>query len=198
MLLNPLSIIMFCIALFSLNYHAFCQNMPHIEYELVLSTSMEKALKKYNSDFRIWKQADFPPFLLKRVGFSLKSSPSAVIGDFNGDNLPDAVLWGHDKRSGYLLAVMSSNSVYKVVEIERLFNLSRHDPRDETLMIDAQNTEKGLQQTIGLLPKQSVRSHIDGKMINLKNDAVVFSYFEKASQVYYWKNGEFKEYGLTD
>jgi hypothetical protein len=90
-----------------------------IDYKVALSTSMAKAVRTYNTDFKIWKKARFNSELIKSYPYKASQSPSAVFGDFNGDGIIDAVLGGYDKTNELLIAIMSKpgKDDYKAVEI---------------------------------------------------------------------------------
>ena len=91
----------------------------HIEFDVMLSTAIQKTLNAYNPDFALWKQSDYPAKYIRPYKFSLQSTPAAVIGDFNGDGKIDAVLAGHDTHGPKVLAVVSSdNSAYVVTPIK--------------------------------------------------------------------------------
>lgn len=98
---------------------------PRIEYSVVLSSAMASALRFYNPDFMLWGQKNFTPMLVSTYKYSLQSVPSAVIGDFNGDGIIDAVLMGHDKTDELLIAILSKfgKEEYKVVGIWTKYGL---------------------------------------------------------------------------
>lgn len=103
-----------------------------ISYDIVLSSAMSEALKKRYPDFKIWKQVNFDPEVVREYRYTDYQSPSGVFGDFNGDNIVDAVLMGYNKLPGQewtrmeMLAIVSNTSAqkkelpageYKVVDI---------------------------------------------------------------------------------
>lgn len=96
-----------------------------IDYRITLSTPMAKALKKRKPDFRIWKRERFKPGSIKNYSYKTFQSPSAVFGDFNGDEIIDAILMGHDKINEWIIAIVSKpdRKEYKVIEIWIKFGL---------------------------------------------------------------------------
>lgn len=104
-----------------------------IDYKIILSTPMAKALKKRKPDFRIWKRKNFTPESVEKYEYKVSQSPSVVFGDFNGDNVIDAILSGHNKINELIIAIVSkSNSgEYKVIEIYMKYgewNLKNSNP----------------------------------------------------------------------
>ena len=92
---------------------------PRVEYRIVLPDDMERALRAFDPSFKIWEQSDYSVKDIRRYPFSLQSTPSAVIGDFNGDGRLDAVLAGRNKHGPEILAVMSASATYRVVLVSR-------------------------------------------------------------------------------
>lgn len=91
---------------------------PRIEYRAVLPRVMLEAIKAYDSGFVMWGEDDYPEGYLRSYLFSFQSSPSVVIGDFNGDGKADAVLAGRDIHGPAILAALSSGATsYMVIRI---------------------------------------------------------------------------------
>ncbi|MBI5178701.1 MAG: hypothetical protein HZA04_05530 [Nitrospinae bacterium] len=103
-------------------HEAGFQPRIEVEYKVFLSTGMTAALNKYDPEFKIWRAQDF--HTMWRGLYDYKSfqpsrsflayqTPSAVIGDFNGDGIPDAALSGHTKKYQALLVVLSKGQMYE-------------------------------------------------------------------------------------
>ena len=96
-----------------------------IEYDIRLSTGMEAALKAYDSDFEIWKAHDFESFIqnvytygpAEGEYFRTYQALSIVIGDFNGDKVPDVALLGHNKTDEKKIVVLSKGCSYEILEL---------------------------------------------------------------------------------
>jgi|GEM_PF-813273 hypothetical protein len=103
---------------------------PRIEinYEIILSTSMEKTLKKYAPDFKPWTAKHFHPVVFTdaeygyrfrdrkdMVTYRIMQSPSIVIGDFNGDGREDLVMDGYNKTHEVRIFLLSENNSYSVI-----------------------------------------------------------------------------------
>lgn len=174
-----------------------------IEYKVALSSAMETALRNYDPEFEIWGAKAFAPLLrniyeYKSAGHSRPffawQTPSAVIGDFNGDNLPDAALLGRNKTHGKRIAVMSAPAGYSVVEFTEIYPLT--DP----MVPHHKKGEGNLEEYLELLTPRKIKAEpaFGRPEIDLKTDAFQFGVFEKASGVYLYKNGKFVDYALSD
>lgn len=85
---------------------------PRIEFRVSLPPAIEQAVHKIAPGFKIWRQTDYPAETIRRYGFSLQSAPSAVLGDFNGDGILDAVLAGWDRDGPMVLLILSHGGEY--------------------------------------------------------------------------------------
>ncbi len=100
-----------------------------IEYRVVLSSKIKEAVINAYPGFAPWNQSDYFPKSLRAYEFSRYSTPTTVVGDFNGDGKTDVVLLGHDARGDLVLAVLSSNdSDYEVIPVaEGSFDFFREE-----------------------------------------------------------------------
>lgn len=189
-----------CAALLAANcsadtwHDADFQPRIEVEYEVFLSSGMKTALEKYAPGFQIWKAPDFHPML--RGMYVYKSSRpdraflagqalSAVIGDFNGDGLPDAALMGRTKTDEALLVVLSKGVRYEVVEIYKYPYKGG----------EAAGARESFLENIA---PRKFKPNVEDKPLNLKHDGFIHGVFEKASSLYYYSNGKFLQYALTD
>jgi hypothetical protein len=79
-----------------------------IEPDLV--PAMARALERYAPGFQRFAATEYAP----RVDTTYRAD-----GDFNGDNVPDVALYGHDNNRELLLVLLSApDSAYRVVPIE--------------------------------------------------------------------------------
>lgn len=172
-----------------------------VEYKVVLSTGMEAALTIYDPEFKIWEARDFEPFL--RDIYTYGPSPgryfhtyqvlSAVIGDFNGDKISDIVLIGHNKTHEKRIVLISSTTDYSVVE---LLNHPLHDP------LFSPTAHKGggnIGQCLEFVSPGKIKAEpaYNRPELNLVNDAFKFG-GETGSILYYYENGKFVDYAMSD
>ena len=93
---------------------------PYIKYQnykIVLSSEIEKLLKEYDPAFRPYNLDDYSTELTNLYPFSPYSTPSIIIGDFNGDGKKDILMEGKSERCRKKIAVMSFQNDYKIIEI---------------------------------------------------------------------------------
>ena len=83
---------------------------PRTEYEIVLSSTVRRLIGELAPGFAMWRQGDYPPEYICSYDFSLRTAPSAVIGDFNGDSVNDVMLSGHDASEPIVVGIVSSGA----------------------------------------------------------------------------------------
>jgi hypothetical protein len=169
-------------------------SMAGIEPVLNLTKEQKAAIRGYNPEFQIRRQADYLPSLLKQYPFSNRQLPFAVIGDFNGDGRMDVVLQGHDKTSELLIAVLSSNRGPDVLEIMRSKLV---DPQTEFYGMGDHN-EYGIWVYLTFVPRGMVDSPFAKQPLKLSTDAFQLNYFEKASVLHYLSGYKFQKYVTSD
>jgi anti-sigma factor RsiW len=72
--------------------------------EAQLTPLMKEFLSRFSPDFKLRPLEEYSAKVLEHYCYSPGSSPSAVIGDFNGDGRPDAYLVGYEKA--WLAAIL--------------------------------------------------------------------------------------------
>src|SRR5438093_9957028 len=114
---------------------------PHIEARsgepvLVLTAAMNAALRAFDPDFTVRRLSDYPPYMWRpgctwspecaRALYRLKprEAPFAVVGDFNGDGILDAVIDGDNGRSGRRVVLLSNGQLFSSSEVDSLGRIS--------------------------------------------------------------------------
>lgn len=179
----------------------------HVEiaYRIILSPDMKKVLKKHNPNFEIWKAEDYIPTLIQWYNFTsfeqgrpffTYQTPSAVIGDFNGDDAVDAVMMGHDKANNLTIAIMSGNNDYNIIELGKG---PLKNPKEDWLGVydGDDGVEYGFYTSLSLVQPGKIKTY-NGSEINLTTDAFEIEVFEKASTLFIYKDGKFVSYTLSD
>lgn len=173
---------------------------PRIEinYKVVLSTPMSEALAKHDPNFRIWEAGDFHPDLIRLYRFTSfenwrnfvsYQTPSAVIGDFNGDGAPDVVLTGRDNTDDKVIVILSSGAIFNVVDVEK-------GPLIESVLAGKGTVEKSL----GLVPPRRVKPAPSYNLppFDLKTDAIEIAFLDRGARIFIYKDGKFEIYSESD
>lgn len=162
-------------------------NVPRIEidYTLILSSAMLKALKDYDPGFKILPLKHFHPYALASYKFGdterasqyyrILGSPSAAIGDFNGDDKLDIAILGYKmkpkgameyKPSGKflktLLIMVSEQDEYKVFDRNIMELPDDFDPQQPTTSL----------YWVEVVKKGGRITNCVGEVLELKTDAI--------------------------
>jgi hypothetical protein len=166
------------------------------EHVLYLGAVQKEAIRAYNPDFQIRKEADYISAAVKDYPFSDHQTPFAIIGDFNGDGKKDVVLQGHDKTNDLLVAVLSSNQDPQIIEIRRS---DLTDPASNWIVVGRDDTEYGLWIYLTFVPNGNVYSYssLEERTLQVSNDAFELDYYEKAAEVYYLKGDKFQTFATA-
>lgn len=178
-----------------------------ISFDINLSPEMKRVLEKYNPHFRPWKSEDYLPSLIqiyefksfRRKDYFAYQTPSAVIGDFNGDFTPDVIIRGHDKKNSLMVAVMSSQKGYRAIEVGKgpLTN-----PKEEWYGMYGgdEGREYGFSSFLTLIEPGKIKANpnFNRPEIDLKTDAVIMGVFEKYSEILIYKDDKFVSYTMSD
>jgi hypothetical protein len=158
--------------------------------ELRLPSAMAVALVAVDSTFQPYREVDYLPLI--REGYRPKPDETlyAVIGDFYGEGVPDLVVDGQGRDSSYLVALVSRRGGYQAHVLHRA---ERRDP--QAIRYDE---EHGLWVYLSRQAPGRIESSFEVRPLDLRTDAVQVNYFEKSSVVYYWDEGDFKEYWTGD
>lgn len=161
--------------------------------QLKLSERIRITLSNYDPDFKIWKKSDFVKEAYNNAGNKPdgKQSPFAVIGDFNGDAIPDIALMGHNNINDLLLVVLSNKNAYHVLEITK-------EPLSDPSQELQSGYGPGLWVYLRYVGPGKISSPVERRSLQLTTDAFELVYAGKASQIIYFKNGSFLRYSTFD
>lgn len=174
-----------------------------IEYTVKLSTPMQAALNKFDPNFKPWPaskfthvmrvMSEYKAFRLDRDFLSYQT-PSVIIADFNGDNLPDAAMLGHNKTHYINLVLMSSPKGYRVVPFEG-DSFSKDSAGSTDIAIDNYKIDQALEY---VEPKKiKAKPGYNRPELDLKNDAFIYG-GETGSTIYVFKDNKFVNYAMSD
>jgi len=172
------------------------RNEPRIEYQVVLPNAMRQKLYQHDADFEVWNQNDYLPSIANSYRYSPRQTPSAVIGDFNGDGIKDAILDGHNKQNSLRIAILSDGTDFNVMEMQkgRLGN-----PKESSYGMGRGRKEYGFWVFLTLVDGPTeISSPVEQHTLDLENDAFEVSYLEKASRLFYFIDGAWRSYATGD
>ncbi|MDA8242508.1 MAG: hypothetical protein M0025_00090 [Elusimicrobia bacterium] len=172
------------------------------EYKVSLSTGMELALRKYDPEFQALNAEDFNPLLRKIYPYKVLwfdrtvtgyQTPPVLIGDFNGDANPDVVLIGHNKTHYKRIVILSEGNSYAVSEFGASSFFKNPVSPDK----------KGagrVEECLELIPPSKIKAEpaYNRPEIDLKTDAFKYGGFEGSQSIYYFHEGKFVNYALSD
>lgn len=92
------------------------------EYVALVPQAVRDAVDKYDPSFMPWRYDEYDPETGRQYVFSEAEAMFGVIGDFNGDRIPDVVMDGYTAGSHVTLGVLSEKGSYKAVEVDRHLN----------------------------------------------------------------------------
>jgi hypothetical protein len=154
---------------------------------LVLPPAMEAALKAYDPNFAPFPESHFDPESINGYPYGAKQAPFAVVGDMNGDGVPDAVIAGRGSRRAVLVCVMSEGKGFRAFEIApwpggREIVLYHQDPGR------VEQPEDSVDH-----PEESREEPLD-----LTTDAFQVISPERGGVLYYWSRGKFRRAITSD
>ena len=163
-------------------------------FHLDIGHGVQTAIKKFDPYFEAWQDTDFIPAVRQIYKPSSNQTMAGVVGDFNNDKIKDVAVSGRNRTNNLLVAAVSDGGSYKVVEIDRA---PLTDPRKEWIE-GPKGQEPGLWVFLTHKKPGHVSSHYETKPLQLKADGITEVYFEKASVLYYFKDGKFERYTTGD
>lgn len=166
--------------------------------QLEYSEKAQSALLAAQPEFETWDLSEFSRYCggpNSMFECSYHQLPYAVVGDFNGDDILDAVLFGHTYTSDMLLGIVSDGDEFYVHIIEEGGVLT--DPTQPSWKGQPED-EIGLYLHLMYEKPQELHSPYEDEPLALKNDGFTMIYCEKAAVLYYFKDGQFVTYTTGD
>ena len=188
---------------------------PHTEARsgepvLVLTAPMDAALRAFDPEFSVRRLSDYPPYMWRpgctwspecaRGLYRLKprEAPFAVVGDFNGDGILDAVIDGDNRESGRRLVVLSNRHAFSVSEVDSSGRISNDIESSRSNKGATRDWEDGIDVGLSWAKPDTYRTPYEPQALVLRTDGFIVSYFEKASVLYYLRNGKWNKFTLSD
>ena len=177
---------------------------------LVLTAQMDSALRAFDPEFKLRRLSDYPPSMWRpgctwspecaRNLYRLKAreAPFAVVGDFNGDGILDAVMDGDNRQRGRRIVLLSNRQTFSVSEIETLMRIPTDIESSRSNKGATRDWEDGLDEGLSWAKPDTYRTPYEPQALVLKTDGFIVSYFEKSSVLRYLRNGKWNTFILSD
>ena len=143
-------------------------------------------LERAGLDYEV-PHGQFDEYLLVVFGEQNDPEPWAIVADFNGDNILDWSGLMRDREGRLVLMVVYSDRRYFSHQILTYLG-SDGDNLDTAVVLEPAG------QIIGF----PLDDEEESPTITTTNPAVHLLYFEKASVLYYWEDGAFREFVTSD
>ena len=177
---------------------------------LVLPAAMQAALQAFDSTFVPRRLSDYAPGHYDRRCPAPPDCPEpwyqitdrqalfAAAGDFNGDRILDVVLDGENAREGARLIIMSDGSRFRVAILHSLGVVPARIRQFRERPRAPDEAELGVGEGLAVVGPGTIRSEFEAEPLVLTTDAFVLHYFEKAAVIYYYRNGVWRSYTISD
>ncbi|MHB1863768.1 MAG: hypothetical protein ACYCVL_12445 [Gemmatimonadaceae bacterium] len=160
--------------------------MDSAAFRLELPTAMVRLLRDSAPGFQPWGMDRYDPDVRRTYFLSYRAVPSAVIGDFNGDGIPDVVADGRTGTEALEVCLLSQGNGYRFIVLRRGG-------------LDATVAARGSEiRYLVFHPPGQIGPGLGTDSVLLRTDAFEEVYFEKASVLYYWNGKEFKQWQTSD
>jgi hypothetical protein len=160
---------------------------------------MQRTLAAAVPGFRAWKWSEFLPAIREAEPVTERSTPFAVIADFNDDGRVDVVIAGDDSAQARVVALMSDATSVRLVQVMDL-PLERPDerrPRSGYVkyvpagIINADTLDERT-----LSPPRD--EEYEMMPVKLERDAFELVRWQQGSSVFYWRDGRFVQWMTSD
>ena len=158
--------------------------------QLKFPAAMLTEIRRIDSDFKPFSESEYIKILPRWSPDKPNQALFAVIGDFNGDGTPDLVVDGHGADSTRRIALLSTNGGYQGIQL-----MAKAYVPPEAEQYDG---EHGYWVCLNAVAPGRIESPCEETILDLATDAFEVGYYEKASVLYYWRNGRFHEYVTGD
>jgi hypothetical protein len=120
-------------------------------HQLLLPLEMEKALKEYNPNFKLWESTDYTP-MIRNDDYSRYRAPFALILDVNKDGILDVIIDGHVDGNSSIVCIISEKRSFTTIQVDSWYTVE--DPLKLENYHDGKK-EYGLNYYLWFAPNQS-------------------------------------------
>ena len=163
---------------------------------LDLPQQLREELATRYPQFHMFSNSDYIPSLqrgLPRLRIEGVQLLPAVVGDFDGNGLSDVAVIGHVAEQVKLILVLTKPEGYESHDYDR----GPFNPHG-WLVVNPGEREYGRFDYLTKVLPGKITSHFEEEPLELQADAFEIVWAEKASVLFYWKDGELKRYTTSD
>lgn len=159
-------------------------------WRLVLPAEASAALRARVPSFMAWTALHYWRAIVEYGFFEFNQSQAmfAVVGDFNGDGVSDAVVDGRAGSDALRMLLVSTEDGYTLSELAR----RPLTPGEATF------TEAIEFLSLASPGEYSEPAYLGARSVNLAADGFVVTYFEKGATLHYLRDGRWQELTLSD
>jgi hypothetical protein len=180
------------------------------EPSLILTAPMEAALRGFDPEFTIRRLMDYPPYMWRPgctwspecasglYRLQPREAPFAVVADFNGDGILDAVMDGDNRSRGRRIVLLSTRQSFSASEVDSLGRISDDIESSRSNKGAGRGWEDGINVGLSWAKPDTYRTPYEPHALVLRTDGFVVDYFEKASVLYYLRDGKWNKFTLSD
>ena len=150
-------------------------------FALRLPTTFQHCLLEAAPGFRPWSLADYSEDIRTGYRFSLRQTPWAVTGDFNGDGWCDLVIDGHVATRSCRLVVWGGTK-----------------PTASAIETSALSPGVPLSSALEFCRPGHIESNFSDDSMDLFTDGFSDNDWQEAAVLHFWRNGHFEDFQTDD
>ncbi len=152
-------------------------------WEMRIPLTMRRALERAVPGFRPWTVADYAEDIRRDYCFTMRETPWAIAGDFDGDGACDLVIDGHDAARSCRVCVWGAPGEPRVLLLATARLDPKHPPLDSALQFYGPGR---------------ISTNFNDSTLVLFTDGFNDYVWEKAGVLYYWDKDHFAEFVTSD
>lgn len=147
-------------------------------------------LKEHRPDFQAWRGEQYADIYRRNLDKADWSYLGARSGDFDADGHVDVAVIGNDAKSDEVLILFGEGPRFRIVDVLR--EPWKSDPKTNcSLGTDGKYSDCGFENSLNVISAGRV-CVVDGRFEEIKTDSLEVVYDEKASRIFFYRNGQFR------